>query len=60
MTGLLYYTDCLPGQGLTGRPGFGFQAATPGPATEAMHVVQRSALYEPPAAWMRERLEAKP
>ena len=53
--GSLYYTDCVPGQGLQGGAGFQFQAATPGPATEAMHVVQRSALYEPPAAWMRDR-----
>ena len=53
--GSLYYTDCLPGQGLTGRAGFQFQAATPGPAGDATHVVQRAALYEPPAVWMRER-----
>jgi len=53
--GSLYYTDCLPDQGLQGGAGFQFQAATPGPASEAMHIVQRSALYEPPASWMRER-----
>jgi GTPase-associated protein 1, N-terminal domain type 2/GTPase-associated protein 1, middle domain len=53
--GSLYYTDCLPGQGLNGSAGFQFQAATPGLATEAMPLVQRSALYEPPASWMRER-----
>ena len=53
--GSLYYTDCLPGQGLAGGASFQFQAASPGGAVEAMHVVQRSALYEPPAAWMRER-----
>lgn len=53
--GSLYYTDCVPGQGLQGGAGFQFQAATPGAATEAMHVVQRSTLYEPPAAWMRDR-----
>ena len=53
--GSLYYTDCVPGQGLQGGGGFQFQAATPGVASEAMHVVQRSALYEPPAAWMRDR-----
>ena len=53
--GSLYYTDCVPGQGLQGGAGFQFQAATPGDASEAMHVVQRSALYEPPTAWMRDR-----
>ncbi|MGH3568148.1 MAG: hypothetical protein ACRDRH_19400 [Pseudonocardia sp.] len=53
--GSLYYTDCLPGQGLQGGAGFQFQAASPGVATEAMALVQRSALYEPPPAWMRDR-----
>ncbi len=53
--GSLYYTDCLPGQGLQGGAGFQFQAATSGVATEAMPLVQRTALYEPPSAWMRER-----
>lgn len=56
--GSLYYTDCLPGQGLNGSAGFQFQAASPGLATEAMAVVQRSTLYEPPASWMRERRPA--
>ncbi len=52
----LYYTDCRPGQGLQGSAGFQFQAATPGAAaTEAMPLVQRSALYEPPATWMQQR-----
>jgi hypothetical protein len=52
----LYYTDCRPGQGLQGSAGFQFQAATPGDAaTEAMPLVQRSALYEPPATWMQQR-----
>ena len=53
--GSLYYTDCRPGQGLQGGAGFQFQAATPGVATEAMPMVQRAALYEPPSAWMRDR-----
>ncbi|MGH3844001.1 MAG: hypothetical protein ACRDS0_21530, partial [Pseudonocardiaceae bacterium] len=51
----LYYTDCRPGQGLQGGAGFQFQAASPGIAPEAMPLVQRSALYEPPVRWMRER-----
>ena len=53
--GALYYTDCAPGQGLQGGSGFQFQAASGGPAVEAMPLVQRSALYEPPAGWMHER-----
>lgn len=52
--GSLYYTDCVPGQGLQGVAGFQFQAASPG-AEAAMALVQRSVLYEPPASWMRDR-----
>jgi hypothetical protein len=53
--GSLYYTDCRPGQGLQSGAGFQFQAASPGVSTEAMPLVQRTALYEPPVRWMRER-----
>lgn len=53
--GSLYYTDCRPGQGLQGGAGFQFQAASPGVAAEAIPLVQRTALYEPPVRWMRER-----
>ncbi len=53
--GSLYYTDCRPGQGLQGGAGFQFQAASPGVAPEAMPLVQRTALYEPPVRWMRDR-----
>jgi len=53
--GSLYYTDCRPGQGLQGGAGFQFQAASPGVTTEAMPLVQRTALYEPPVRWMRQR-----
>jgi GTPase-associated protein 1, N-terminal domain type 2/GTPase-associated protein 1, middle domain len=54
--GALYYTDCRPGQGLQPRTaGFQFQAASPGVAEEAMPLVARSALYEPPRSWMREQ-----
>jgi hypothetical protein len=53
--GSLYYTDCRPGQGLRGGAGFQFQAASPGVAPEAMPLVQRTALYEPPVPWMRDR-----
>jgi hypothetical protein len=53
--GSLYYTDCRPGQGLQEVAGFQFQAATPGLALSAMALVQRTALYEPPSSWMRDR-----
>lgn len=51
----LIYTDCVPGQGLGGGAGLQFQARSPAADREAMTVVQRSLLYEPPDAWMRER-----
>lgn len=53
--GSMYYTDCQPGQGLQGGAGFQFQAASPGVTSEAMPLVQRTALYEPPVRWMRQR-----
>ncbi|MGY0236046.1 GTPase-associated protein 1-related protein [Longispora urticae] len=51
----LVYTDCRPGQGLRGTAGLQFQAKSPGADSEAMALVQRALLYEPPPAWMRER-----
>jgi hypothetical protein len=51
----LIYTDCVPGQGLRGSAGLQFQARSAGAGQEAMAVVQRALLYEPPAAWMHER-----
>ncbi|MCI2416171.1 GTPase-associated protein 1-related protein [Saccharopolyspora sp. K220] len=51
----LYYTDCRPGQGLRGGAGFQFQAVSPGTTDEMMTAVQRSALYEAPVGWMREK-----
>ncbi len=50
----LYYTDCRPGQGLRGGAGFQFQSVSSGVSHDAMTLVQRSALYEAPVAWMRE------
>jgi hypothetical protein len=50
----LYYTDCRPGQGLRGGAGFQFQSVSSGVGHDAMTLVQRSALYEAPVAWMRE------
>ncbi|WP_439659212.1 GTPase-associated protein 1-related protein [Lentzea sp. HUAS TT2] len=54
----LLYTDCLPGQGLRGGAGFQFQAVSEGVGHDEMALVQRSSLYEAPAAWMRERRPA--
>ncbi|WP_236791460.1 GTPase-associated protein 1-related protein [Amycolatopsis sp. GM8] len=51
----LYYTDCLPGQGLRGVAGFQFQAVSPGVEHRVMSLVQESVLYEPPPEWMRRR-----
>ncbi|MBN6040731.1 GTPase-associated protein 1-related protein [Amycolatopsis sp. 195334CR] len=53
--GSLYYTDCLPGQGLRGVAGFQFQATSPEVGHDEMSLVQRSALYEPPPEWIRRR-----
>jgi hypothetical protein len=52
--GSLYYTDCLPGQGLRGGAGFQFQAVSAGVDHDTMALVQRSTLYEAPVSWMRE------
>lgn len=51
----LIYTDCRPDQGLSGTAGLQFQARSPGADRDAMEVVRRNLLYEPPSAWMRER-----
>jgi hypothetical protein len=51
----LIYTDCLPGQGLRGSAGLQFQARSAGADAEAMALVQRALLYEPPHLWMSER-----
>lgn len=52
--GSLYYTDCLPGQGLSGGAGFGFQARSAGLDEGVQRVVQRAALYEVPTRWLRD------
>ena len=51
----LIYTDCLPGQGLRGDPGFQFQAKSAGIGASEMDLVQRALLYDPPTAWINER-----
>lgn len=51
----LVYTDCLPGDSLSGSAGLGFQAASPGAGPEARELTRNHLLYEPPAEWMRDR-----
>jgi hypothetical protein len=51
----LIYTDCRPGQGLQGSAGLQFQARSSGADREAMSIVQRGLLYEPPSNWMRDK-----
>jgi hypothetical protein len=51
----LYYTDCVPGQGLRGGAGFQFQAVSADVSHDTMSLVQRTALFEAPVAWMRDQ-----
>ena len=51
----LVYTDCLPGDSLSGSAGLGFQAASPGAGPEARRLTRDHLLYEPPAEWMRDQ-----
>jgi hypothetical protein len=51
----LIYTDCVPGQGLSGTAGLQFQAQSAGADGEAMALAQQCLLYEPPVEWMHER-----
>ncbi|MFC5064116.1 hypothetical protein ACFPBZ_17980 [Actinomycetospora atypica] len=53
--GALYYTDCLPGQGLGGGAGFQFQARSEHLDDDVERAVTRAGLYEVPPRWMRER-----
>lgn len=53
--GTLIYTDCRPGQGLSGGAGLQFQAASSDVDGDAMAIVQRHLLYEPPSTWMRDQ-----
>ena len=53
--GTLIYTDCRPGQGLDGGAGLQFQAVSEDVDGDAMAVVQRHLLYEPPSGWMRDQ-----
>ncbi|GAA1635883.1 GTPase-associated protein 1-related protein [Actinoplanes couchii] len=54
----LVYTDCRPGQGLTGGAGLQFQARSSDRAGAAQNLVRDRLLYEPPARWMADRRPA--
>lgn len=47
------YTDCRPGEGLSGTAGLGFQAATSGAEPEVREIARNQLLYEPSPDWMR-------
>lgn len=48
------YTDCLPGESLSGNPGLGVQSASSGAEPAARDLVRAHVLYEPPQEWMRQ------
>jgi hypothetical protein len=50
----LVYTDCRPGESVTGTAGMGFRARSAGAGAAAMDLVKRNLLYEVPENWMRE------
>jgi hypothetical protein len=50
----MVYTDCRPGESVTGTAGMGFRARSPGAGAAAMDLVKRNLLYEVPENWMRE------
>jgi GTPase-associated protein 1, N-terminal domain type 2/GTPase-associated protein 1, C-terminal domain/GTPase-associated protein 1, middle domain len=52
----LYYTSCE--HGLSGYPGYQFNAATPGVPVETMREVERLTAYEPPAGLAHEEAGA--
>ncbi|MEV0895643.1 GTPase-associated protein 1-related protein [Actinoplanes sp. NPDC049802] len=54
----LVYTDCRPGEGLTGGAGLQFQARSSDAAAPAQTLVKDRLLYEPPARWMADRRPA--
>ncbi|MEU1684787.1 GTPase-associated protein 1-related protein [Micromonospora sp. NPDC005707] len=51
----LIYTDCRPGQGLSGSAGLQFQARSADSAATAETLVRDHLLYEPPSRWMADR-----
>jgi hypothetical protein len=60
--GTAIYTNCAPGQGLEGVGGMQFQAHSPEVGREALTIIRRHLIYEPPERLIRERqpIEAFP
>ena len=60
--GTAIYTNCAPGQGIEGIGGMQFQSHSPEVSREALAVIRRHLIYEPPEQLIRERqpIEAFP
>jgi GTPase-associated protein 1, C-terminal domain/GTPase-associated protein 1, N-terminal domain type 2/GTPase-associated protein 1, middle domain len=60
--GTAVYTNCAPGQGIEGVGGMQFQSHSPDVGREALAIIRRHLIYEPPERLIRERepIEAFP
>jgi hypothetical protein len=53
--GTAIYTNCAPGQGIEGVGGMQFQSHSPDVGREALAIIRRHLIYEPPERLIRER-----
>lgn len=53
--GTAIYTNCAPGQGIDGVGGMQFQSHSPDVGREALAIIRRHLIYEPPERLIRER-----
>ena len=53
--GTAIYTNCAPGQGIDGVGGMQFQSHSPEVNREALTIIRRHLIYEPPERLIRER-----
>ena len=53
--GAAIYTNCAPGQGIDGVGGMQFQSHSPEVSREALTIIRRHLIYEPPERLIRER-----
>lgn len=53
--GTAIYTNCAPGEGLDGVAGMQFQSRSPGVDGDALALIRRNLLYEPPERLIHER-----
>jgi hypothetical protein len=53
--GTAIYTNCAPGQGIEGVGGMQFQSHSPEVGREALAIIRRHLIYEPPERLIRER-----